>query len=214
MEIIETKQFPIDDASKAALLEVRMNIFYNDVDALAERLFTGNVSIGAWEESMKKMIRELCASTAAISKGGWDNMTFQEWGRLGPVLKEQYRFLHSYAEYISANSDTVSIDYLKARANMYGRPSAHIMSMMTAGIEISHLLPWLPGDLSTLCDGNCKCEWSLSIENHAGNINTVRAVWELNPAEHCQTCLDREGTTLTFDIDDSVPIPPTIGGIR
>ena len=211
MEIIETKQFPIDDASKTALLEVRMNIFYNDVDALAERLFTGKVSIGAWEEAMKKMIRELGASTAAISKGGWDNMTFQDWGRLGPVLKEQYAYLHGFADYINTNRDTMSIEYLKARASMYGRPSAHIMSMMTAGIEISHLLPWLPGDMSTLCDGNCKCHWSLDIEDHVGNVNTIRAVWHLTPAEHCETCLDRNGTTLTFDLDDSIYVPPTVG---
>jgi hypothetical protein len=212
-DTIVIKQFPIDDASKTALLEVRMNIFYNDVDALAERLFTGKVSIGAWEESMKKMIRELGASTAAISKGGWDNMTFQDWGRLGPVLKEQYRFLHGYAEYIAANSDTVSIDYLKNRSSMYGRPSAHIISMMNAGIEISHLLPWLPGDMSTECDGNCRCYWALRVTLQTETTNTVEATWNLTPAEHCSTCLGRNKYVIVFDIDVSVPIPSTVGNM-
>lgn len=211
MEIIETKQFPIDDASKTALLEVRMNIFNTDVGNLAERLFTGDVSIGQWEESMKRLMREFHASIAAISKGGWDNMTFQDWGRLGPVLKEQYRFLHGYAEYIAANSDTVSIDYLKNRSRMYGRPSTHVMSMMTAGIEISHLLPWLPGDMSTSCDGNCKCYWALRVILQTETTNTVEATWNLTPAEHCSTCLGRNKYVIVFDIDVSIPIPSTIG---
>lgn len=213
MEIIETKQFPIDDASKTALLEVRMNIFNTDVGNLAERLFTGDVSIGQWEESMKRLMREFHASIAAISKGGWDNMTFQDWGRLGPVLKEQYRFLHGYAEYIAANSDTVSIDYLKNRSRMYGRPSTHVMSMMTAGIEISHLLPWLPGDMSTSCNGNCRCIWALDIYNTVDNINYIRATWHLTPAEHCETCRGRDGYTITIELDFSIPVPPVIGNV-
>jgi hypothetical protein len=209
MEIV-TKQFPIDDASKQTLIDIRISIFGDDSAGLAEKVFTGDISVGQFEESMKKLIRELHSSVAAIGKGGWNEMTWQDWGRLGPQLKEQYRYLHGFAEYITANKDTVSLEYLKARAGMYGN-ATHSAIMMAVGIEISKMLPWLPGDLSTECGGNCKCRWLLSIIGTSETTNTVQAVWRLTPAEHCETCATRNGHTVMFELDKSIPVPEMIG---
>jgi len=211
MEMIAEKQLQINDASKQALLEVRTSLFYDDVEALAERMFIGELSIGQWEEDMKRMIREFYASVASIAKGGWNNMTFQDWGRLGPILKDQYRYLHGYAEYVLDNKDTISIDYLRNRSRMYARPSGQIYAMMVAGIELSHALPWLPGDMSTECDGNCKCYWDLEIYDTVDNVNYIRATWNLTPAEHCDTCIGRDGYSMTIELDSAIPIPMKIG---
>jgi len=211
---VELKVLQMTDTAKQSLIDLRTSLFYDDVSSLTERMFTGDISIGQFEEAMKKMIREMYASTAAVSKSGWTNMTSQDWGRLGPVLKDQYRYLHGYAEYIDENKDTVSIDYLKNRSRMYARPIGNIIAMMTAGIELSHALPWLPGDMSTECDGNCKCYWQLEIYDTVDKVNYIRATWRLTDAEHCKTCVGRDGYSITVELDSSIDVPPTIGNTQ
>ena len=209
--IIVAKQLPIDEASRQRLIDIRTSIFNNDVENLAERVFTGEVSVGQFEESMKKLIRELHTANAAIGKGGWNEMTWQDWGRLGPIMKEQYRYLHGFSEYIADNKDTMSIEYLKARSRMYGNASSQVISMMTAGFEVSNKLPWLPGDPSTRCQGNCLCRWELNIIGKSGEFNIVKAVWRLSPAEHCEACLGRNGYEVTFKLYQTIEVPKIIG---
>jgi len=162
-KIVEEKQLPISEASKQNLIKIRTNMFADEVNALAERMFTGDITLGSWEEAMKKMIRELHTSTAAIGKGGWDQMTPADWGRLGPVLKGQYKYLHGFAQYVEENKDTVSLKAIQARARMYGNAGAFSSIVVQAGDVISKKLPWLPKDGSTECLVNCKCFWKLNI---------------------------------------------------
>ena len=162
-KIVEEKQLPISEVSKQNLIKIRTNMFADEVNALAERMFTGDVTLGSWEEAMKKMIRELHTSTAAIGKGGWDQMTPADWGRLGPVLKGQYKYLHGFAQYVEENKDTVSLKAIQARARMYGNAGAFSSIVVQAGDVISKKLPWLPKDGSTECLVNCKCFWKLDI---------------------------------------------------
>ena len=157
------KQLPISEVSKQNLIKIRTNMFADEVNALAERMFTGDITLGSWEEAMKKMIRELHTSTAAIGKGGWDQMTPADWGRLGPVLKGQYKYLHGFAQYVEENKDTVSLKAIQARARMYGNAGAFSSVVVQAGDVISKKLPWLPKDGSTECLVNCKCFWKLDI---------------------------------------------------
>ena len=205
------KQLPIDEASRANLLDIRKGIFNNEVDALAEDVFTGKISIGGWEESMKQLIREHHTSMAAIGKGGWDNMTWSDWGRLGNPLKQQYRFLHNFAENIAERRDTISLKAIKARAHMYGEAGGHSVAMAQAG-RISDLLPWIPKDGSTECLVNCKCYWKLDIIDKIGEYQLVQAVWNLRPAEHCVDCLERRGHTEVISVHESVEVPEIIGG--
>ncbi len=209
---IVEKQLPIDEASKSNLISIRTNIFNNEVDSLAERMYTGEISVGQWEESMKKLTRELHTSTAAIGKGGWDQMTPADWGRLGPVMKEQYRYLHNFAEKIAEERDTISLQTIKARAHMYGNAAHNTAYMIEAGQVLSDKLPWMPGDGSTECLVNCKCRWELETVNKQGDFNIVQATWKLGEAEHCDTCLERDGYIHTLRVYKDISIPSTIGG--
>lgn len=52
-------------------------------------------------------------------------------------------------------------------------------------------LPAMPGEaFSTQCGQNCRCEWVIK----KVGANDYEARWTLNPAEHCQTCLERSRT--------------------
>jgi hypothetical protein len=209
--LIVEKQLPIDDTSKANLVRIRTGMFNNEVDALSEKMYTGGISIGAWEEAMKQLIRELHSSVAAIGKGGWDAMTPADWGRLGPVMKSQYQYLHRFAEKIASERDTISIDYIKARAHLYGNAANNTLAMVQAGQVLTDKLPWLPGDGSTECLINCKCHWSLEIIGKEGEFNIVQAVWHLGEAEHCDDCVERDEYVVTLNVYKTIPIPAIIG---
>jgi hypothetical protein len=206
------KELPIDEKSKANLIKIRTGIFYNLADDLAERMYVGDISIGQWEEQMKKAIRELHTSVAAIGKGGWDQMTPADWGRLGPILKEQYKYLHRFAQYISDNRDTISISAIKARAHLYGNAGNNTAYTIEAGHVLEKKLPWIPGDGSTECLVGCRCRWELEIVDRKKNFNIVEATWKLGEAEHCQDCIDRDGYVHTMSVYRDIPIPKTIGG--
>ena len=210
---IVLKQLPISEKDVQKLLDLRVNIFYDKSDKLAERVFTGDLTIGAWEEAMRAELRQLHSSAAAIAKGGWDNMTSADWGRLGTPLREQYKYLHGFANTIAEQSDTISLKAIQARARMYGRATGNTTAIIQAGSIIESLLPWLPGDGSTRCLVNCKCRWDLriiKIDKKSGD-KTVKAVWRLSPAEHCEDCLERNGHVETIVVPKTVVIPKYIG---
>lgn len=211
-KIVEEKQLPIDDESKANLVQIRINLFYDISDALSEQMFTGEISIGTWEEQMKLELRGLHSSAAAIAKGGWDQMTFADWGRLGPIARAQYRWLHNFAEHIAENRDVISLAYVRARAHLYGEAAGYSANVIQAGTVIEGLLPWLPRDGSTECLNGCKCRWELDIIRKENDFNIVRAVWRLGEAEHCEDCVPRNGHIETIRVHNSVQVPQIIGG--
>jgi hypothetical protein len=211
--VSEEKQLPISESSKKNLIQIRTNIFNDSVEVLAEQVYSGDISIGAWEEQMKVLIRGLHTSTAAIGKGGWDNMESADWGRLGTPLREQYRYLHGFAEAISDKRDTISLAQIKSRSRLYGGAGGYSAALMEAGSDIESQLPFLPRDGSSECLNGCKCRWELEVTNIADNgVKTVKCIWKLSPAEHCDTCKDRNGYIEIIKVDGSVAVPNTIGG--
>ena len=207
------KQLPIDDESKRQLMYLREQLFYDKTDELAEKVFTGDITIGEWEETMKMEIRNLHTSMAAIGAGGWDAMTSQMWGRLGTPLREQYRYLHGFAEHITENRNTISLDMIKSRSRLYGKAGGYSVSLMQAGAYIESQLPYIPRDGSTECLMGCHCFWELNaISRDRITGQKVQAVWLTQPAEHCDDCLEREGTTVIIHVPLGIPVPPKIGG--
>jgi very-short-patch-repair endonuclease len=69
------------------------------------------------------------------------------------------------------------------------------------------------GLVSHNCLVSCKCRWDLKIikvDKKSGD-KTVRAVWRLSPAEHCETCIDRNGHVVTIVVPKDVNVPKYIG---
>ena len=206
------KQLPIDDAAKRRLFDVRLGVFYDQSDALAEQLFTGALDIGSWEAEMRTLIKEMYTSASAIGKGGWDNMTFSDWGRLGNPLKDQYKYLQGFASDIAQRAEDITLPYIRSRARMYGNSAGYVAQLMQAQPDLIQNLPWLPKDGSTECLVNCKCFWELSVIKKSKTTKTVRATWRLRPAEHCPDCVARNGYSTTFEVHIDTRVPPILGG--
>jgi hypothetical protein len=216
------KELPIDDASKSNLILIRNDIFKDIVDKLAEDLYTGNISIGAWEERMKAEIKSLHTATAVIGKGSFEDVSQSDWGRVGAEVKKQYRYLHNFAEYIAENRDTLSLRAIQARSHLYGNAAKHTASLMQAGEFAGGTrrhpgrfkgLPWIPGDGSTECLINCKCRWELQVIDtmKSKNKKMVQAVWKLSEAEHCDDCKSRNNYTEILIVPYDTYVPPIIG---
>lgn len=220
-DIVE-KQLPIDDQSKSNLISVRIDIFNNTVSDLSEQMYNGQISLGQWEEAMKAEIRSLHTSTAVIGKGAWGDMTQSDWGRIGQQVRQQYRYLHNFADTVAEKRDTLSLRAIQARAQLYGNASKNTAAVAQAGEFAGGTrrqpgrfkgLPWMPGDGSTECLVNCKCHWKLDVVDTTKDWKLVQCVWTLTPAEHCNDCLDRRGHTEIIKVPADVKVPPTIGGL-
>lgn len=210
----ELKQLPIDDESKAELIKARIQIFFDESDNLASRMFTGGISIGQWQEEMKTIIRGVHSSAAAIGGGGWDEMTPAQWGRLGTPLREQYEWLKGFSEFVSENKETMSLKAIQARSRLYGEGAGGTAVIIEAGPTLEQLLPWLPRDGSTECLVRCRCMWELDvIGTQPDGSQEVTAIWTLNPAEHCDTCVGRDGHVETLVVPAGEVVPDKIGGI-
>jgi len=211
--MVVLKQLPISEQDKQKLLDLRVSLFYDTSDKLSEQVFTGELTIGAWEEKMRAELRQLHSSAAAIVKGGWDQMTSADWGRLGTPLREQYKYLHGFANTIAEQAETISLKAIQARARMYGRATGNTAALIQAGAVIEGMLPWMPADGSTKCLGSCKCRWELRIikvDKKSGD-KTVKAVWRLSPAEHCVDCLERNGHVEILVVPKDTIVPKYIG---
>jgi len=208
------KELPLDPDSIRNIVDIRTNIFSEIVNSLADKLFTGELSIGAWQEAMKSEIRSLHTGMAAIGKGGWGDMTKSDWGRVGAEVKKQYRYLQGFADDIMTNADTISLNQVSSRARLYQEAARHTAYIMQADKDLLIHLPWIPKDGSTECLVGCKCTWELDVLNHnkKNNTKSVKAVWKLHPAEHCNTCIERNNYTTTFDVSEDIDVPNMIGG--
>jgi len=212
------KQLPIGDDSKKALLELRMNMFKDDLDLLSERVFSGDMSLGQYHEDFKRLMKEARSSAAAIGKGGWDMMGPRDWGRLGTPNREQYKFLRGFIQTIADRRETISLAQIKMRARMYADAIAGATTQAEAGFYFEDNLPWLPRDGSTTCLTRCHCSWILTVVERRRKFNVVEAVWRLGEADHCVAsanrdgCVERSNYIEVLRVPLDVEVPATIGG--
>lgn len=202
------------------LLQERLKIFYDQTDELSLKMYSGDITLGQYQEAIKQAIREFHTSAGVIGQGGWDKMTSQAWGRLGTPLREQYKWFKDFIGYIDANRDTISLRYIQNRARMYGEGAVKMAVIASTPFYLYDLLPWIPKQSQTIdgkvtpeCRNKCHCSWVSKLVSEAGkNWNVYDFTWTLGFAEHCDTCVSRAGHTVTLRVPNDVTVPEIIGG--
>ncbi len=92
--------------------------YSENIDRLSDRLTSGNLSIPQWQERMRREIKNLHRTQFIIGRGGRDQMTPSDWGKLGSDLRwVQYAHLDSFA--IDIAEGNLSDAQIRARARMY-----------------------------------------------------------------------------------------------
>jgi hypothetical protein len=91
-----------------------------NLDALANQLRNREISLADWQLQMRNEMRNMHNAAAMVAKGGRDQMTFADWGRVGQRLRFQYGKLDDWAKDIA--SGKVKLDgRLAQRAKLYGQ---------------------------------------------------------------------------------------------
>ena len=152
-------------------------------DLLVEQLMqTGDITIQDWVLKMRELIKDTYRAEYELAIGGRENMTPADYGRLGGILQEQYRYLQGFADDLAQGK--LTLGQAQYRARMYIDSATQAFERAKAA-SYGLTLPQYPGDGSTQCLSNCRCEWDIK-----ENSTEWLCYWRLGEAEHCPDCLD------------------------
>ena len=152
---------------------------------LASRVSSG-LTVAEWERDMRSTIRNATVDQYVLGRGGRNAMTQSDWGRVGRLVKEQYKYANAFAADIAAGK--LSAEQIAARSALYMASSTDAYERGRASAFQGLRLPAYPADGSQQCKSNCKCYWDIQDEG-----DRYECTWTLAPAEHCETCLSNAG---------------------
>ncbi len=89
----------------------------NVVSSLATFVYEGNISVNDWMNSMRQEIKDEYIRQYLSFAGGREAMTQADWGRIGGMLGEQYKYLDNFANDIASGKLTEA--QINARSQMY-----------------------------------------------------------------------------------------------
>jgi len=162
-----------------------VNASMGGVDGLAARLSTGQMDIQAWTAQMRTAVKDAYTQQYLLGRGGKSQMTQADWGSLGNMLRDQYKYLDNFAREIAAGK--LSPAQIQMRARMYIDSAVEAFERGKAAGRELHL-PAYPGDGKTPCRVRCKCAWRIKETPEAWYC-----YWTLGHAEHCDGCLRNAG---------------------
>ena len=151
------------------------------VDVLTARLASGSITVQQWTAAMREQIKTAYTQQYILGRGGVGAMSQADYGRIGGMLTEQYRYLDQFAREIAQGKLSPGQIAMRARMYMDSATQAYERGRAAArGLR----LPAYPGDGATRCRTRCKCRWDIK-ETEAGYV----CYWRLGRAEHCDDCL-------------------------
>lgn len=154
-----------------------------ELQALTRQLFSGAIDLDEWENAAAGVLKDARLSAATYARGGVENMTATEWGRMGGNYGDELNHLHQFA--LDIQSGKVSEAQALARIDQYGNASQSAYWSEFGRLEMRsewNALPRLnnsPGDGQTRCHGNCSC----SVTTEDDGLH-----WNLGSGESCEGC--------------------------
>jgi hypothetical protein len=163
-------------------LEQQKAIMRNKVEEyLANPTKTG---VKQLNKDLREIIKQTNTDMYALGAGGRNGLSHRDWGTIGALDKEQYKYLNGLVDQIAKGKITPA--QANARLKMYVNSSNE--ALWRGYTNELPKMPAYPGDGSTQCLTNCQCTWEIvPVE---GGFNCY---WRLGPAEHCDDCVQRAG---------------------
>ena len=131
-----------------------------------------------------------------LGRGGREHVESpQEYNVLGDLISAQSEYLYKFA--LDIHNGTLSEPQILARAQAYahaGRQAyAYALTQVQTNGAVARdfMLPAFPGDGSTVCLTNCRCNWHIVTRSTDSIITGYDCYWELGHADHCDDCLAR-----------------------
>jgi hypothetical protein len=151
---------------------------------LTEKLANGEITIQRWILRQREIVKQTFVDQYVMGKGGRNNMTQRDWGRVGNMLKDQYGYLQNFGQKIADGE--LSVAQIRNRSQMYISSSAQAFEKGKSASYGNFTLPAHPADGQTVCGSNCKCQWLITEFD-----DRWECVWNINEsAENCPDCQD------------------------
>lgn len=107
----------ITSAAVRAELDIAIDRSQLDTRQLSLSLQQGKIDLAEWQLAMRRTIKNAHITAAVSQRGGWDQMTQSDWGRVGQRIRAQYQYLDNFAQQIA---DGLPLDgRFLFRAQMY-----------------------------------------------------------------------------------------------
>lgn len=107
----------LDDALRSLRREMRET---------TQRMRAGELTVGEWRVQMQQAVKDVHLFSAALARGGWDQLTQRDFGRVGRIVRKQYGYLEKFA---IAIADGLPLDgRVLVRTDLYfeaGRETYH-----------------------------------------------------------------------------------------
>lgn len=155
---------------------------------LADQWAAGDLTTRQWNEQMRALMKRVYVNEYGLAIGGLGQVDASHYGRLGNMLREQYRQLNDLAErmhdgnYTQAQVANFSRNFLRTGRQAYKKGNAWLNGFYRGSERGA--LPYHPGDLTTTCKAGCKCRW---------DYRDGEAYWTLGRAEHCRATAGLDG---------------------
>lgn len=88
--------------------------------AVSQQLRDGDISLAEWQTQMMQQIKTTHLAGGAMQRGGWQQMTQADFGRVGQIVRREYDFLRTFAKQIASGEQKLD-GTLARRAGLYGQ---------------------------------------------------------------------------------------------
>lgn len=87
---------------------------------LSQQLRDGAIDLADWQMGMMQQIKITHLAGAAMQRGGWQQMTQADFGRVGQIVRREYGFLRDFAEQIASGKQKLDGNVLR-RSTQFGQ---------------------------------------------------------------------------------------------
>lgn len=112
----ETGRFVPKQAEVRALDE-RITTGIDQIRAVTAGVLSGAVTVAEWQTAIAVELRRMHTQAAALGRGGWQQMTPRDWGRVGRKLRDEYAYLGNFATTLAGGN--LSEAQVNARLTLY-----------------------------------------------------------------------------------------------
>jgi hypothetical protein len=116
-EVLGYVQQSLDAARTAPAITLSDGTLSAGTDMLSNLVGNGLLAPRDWEAQMREEIKAEYIRQYMLGRGGRGNMTSEDWGSIGGMLAEQYRYLKDFAKLVQEGK--LSEAQIRARSAMY-----------------------------------------------------------------------------------------------
>ncbi len=158
----------VSAATVQEAMEAQITVATQKMQTIAQSLANQEITIAEWQIATRREMKIIHTQAAALSKGGWAQMSQADWGAVGRVARNQYELLEKFAVDIETGKQKLR--------NLAGEVNGQFLRRV---------------DLYAQAGNGTKEQMNRRTAEQNGRTHEMRV---LDPAaQHCDCCLAESG---------------------